>query len=249
MAEKKIESWLDEGDTTSEILVEEPKIYEKKVVAWLDILGIRAMIKKEEENSAQDIITLMRTLRSFVVQECGRYEEEHQMDSLQIADGFMIASTIDRINELCEAIATIQWRILTELNMLARGAITIGNVSVADEGTIIIGPAYVDAYALESENAYFARTVVSSEFISNSKDLLDFEFIVEDADKTNYIDYVGFAQKKEGKTAEELSRLLENNGCIDFLQNGFHNDNVSIRQKYGWTIALLQKHNAISLNI
>lgn len=243
MAEKSmIENWLNEGDSSG-VIIEEPKAYTKKAVAWIDILGIREMIKDETHNTAEDVITTMHTLYSFVKQACGHYEEQMQMNFLQIADGFMIAASLDCINELCEAIATIQWRVFTELQKLARGAITIGNVSVADEGTIIIGPAYVDAYALESENAYFARTVVSNDFVVESKDYLRFGFIAEDSDKIKYIDYVGYALQKEGKTPEQMKRALVENGCIDFVEEGFRKPKVSIKQKYGWTIALLQRHN------
>lgn len=248
MAEKtKIEGWLNEEDSFSGTTLDEPKSYEKKVVAWIDILGIREKIKNEKDNSAQDIITIMHTLRSFVVQACDQYEQEEKMHSLQIADGVMIASTLDRVNELCEAIATIQWRIFTELKMLSRGAVTIGNVSIADEGTIIIGPAYVEAYALESENAYFARTVVSDAFIDEAKDELRFDYIVEDSDKTKFIDYVGFAQQKEGKTADQMREMLVEKGCLEFVEEKYSDVKlkVAIRQKYGWTIALLEKHKVV----
>jgi hypothetical protein len=243
MAEKTmIENWLNEGDTSGAI-TEEPKAYKKKAVAWIDILGVREMIKDEKKYSAEDVITMMHTLRSFVNQACGHYEEKREMDFRQIADGIIIAASMDYINELCEAIATIQWRVFTELNKLTRGAITIGNVSIEDEGDIIIGPAYIDVYALESENAYFARTVISNDFVVESKADLQFEFIAEDSDKIKYIDYVGYALQKEGKTSEQMRRTLEENGCIKYVEEGFTNEKVSIKQKYGWTIALLQRHN------
>ena len=159
--DSKVLQWLAEGESlpTKEPHEEPPrKSYDKKIVAWLDLLGIRAKIKDEKTNDAESIINIMSQMASYVSSSCDKYMAEGVMSYLQIADGFMLVSDLNYADQVCSIISDIQWKILINLKMLSRGAITAGNVSVANNGSLIIGPAYVDAYAMESENAIYART-------------------------------------------------------------------------------------------
>ena len=133
--------------------------------------------------------------------------------------------------------------------MLSRGAITAGNVSVANNGTLIIGPAYVDAYAMESENAIYARTIVSDSFLAETKDHLTFNYIKEDTDKTCYIDYIHYIIDKHEIDSRRIHKILVEQGICDELNKRYNAKNtpkISVRQKYGWTISLL-KQNEIDL--
>ena len=244
----KVLQWLAEGDTLqTKEPQEEPtrKSYDKKIVGWLDMLGIRAKIKDEKTNDAESIINIMSEMASYVSVSCDKYVAENVMSYLQIADGFMIVADLNYANQVCSILADIQWKILINLQMLSRGAITAGNVSVANNGSLIIGPAYVDAYAMESENAIYARTIISEAFLSETHEYLSFKYIKEDTDKTNYIDYIHYIMDKQGFDSKRMHKILVEQGICRELKKSYDPKNtpkINIRQKYGWTISLLSRN-------
>ncbi len=114
----------------------------------------------------------------------------------------------------------------------------------------IIVPAYVDAYAMESENAIYARTIVSDSFLSETKDHLSFKYIKEDTDKTRYIDYICYIIDKLEIDSKRIHKMLIEQGIRDEIIKRYNPKNtskISVRQKYGWTISLL-KQNEIDLD-
>lgn len=245
----KVLQWLDEEDTLpSKGQPEESsrKSYDKKIVAWLDMLGIRAKIKDERTNDAESIINLMSQMASYVTTSCDKFVAKEVMSYLQIADGFMLVADLNCADQVCSILADIQWKILINLKMLSRGAITAGNVSVANNGSLIIGPAYVDAYAMESENAIYARTIISEDFLDATKEYLSFKFIEEDTDKTKYIDYIHYIMNKQTLEPKRISKILLEQGVCKELTKSYDPKNtpkINIRQKYGWTISLLSRNN------
>ncbi len=246
--DSKVLQWLAEGESlpTKEPHEEPPrKSYDKKIVAWLDMLGIRAKIKDEKTNDAESIINIMSQMASYVSSSCDKYMAEGVMSYLQIADGFMLVSDLNYADQVCSIISDIQWKILINLKMLSRGAITAGNVSVANNGSLIIGPAYVDAYAMESENAIYARTIVSDAFLTETKDYLSFEFIKEDFDRTCYIDYIHYIMDKQSFDSKRMHKILVEQGICKELKKSYDPKNtpkINIRQKYGWTMSLLSRN-------
>ena len=243
--DNKILDWLNEEDlpTPQEEKETERKSYEVKIVGWIDILGIRAKIKNEKIYDAEAIINIMSELASYVSAACDKYCAKNEMNYLQIADGFMIVSDLKNANQLCSILAEIQWKILINLKMLARGAVTAGNVSIANEGSLIIGPAYVDAYAMESENAIYARIVLSDDFIEATKDFCTFGYLKADTDKVMYIDYIHYIMATQKIDAKRMSELFIEQGVSASLKDDFNQiDKLSIRQKYGWTLDLLSRN-------
>lgn len=246
--DSKVLQWLAEGDslTTKEPHEEPPrKSYDKKIVGWLDMLGIRAKIKDEKNNDAEHIISIMSEMASYVSSACDKYVADGIMSYLQIADGFMLVADLNYADQVCAILADIQWKILINLHMLSRGAITAGNVSVANNGSLIIGPAYVDAYAMESENAIYARTIISEAFLSETKKYLTFKFIKEDTDKTYYIDYIHYIMDKQLFDSKRMHKILVEQGICKELKKSYDSKNtpkINIRQKYGWTISLLSRN-------
>ena len=250
--DSKVLQWLAESDTFPEQEQHEEhprKSYDKKIVGWLDILGIRAKIKDEKNNDAESIISIMSEMASYVSSSCDKFVAEGTMSYLQIADGFMLVADLDYADQVCSILADIQWKILINLKMLSRGAITAGNVSVANNGSLIIGPAYVDAYAMESENAIYARTIVSDIFLNETKKHRTFKFIKEDTDKTFYIDYIHYIMDKQDIDSKRMHKILLEQGVCKELKKSYDSKNtpkINIRQKYGWTISLL-KQNKIDI--
>ena len=105
--DSKVLQWLAEGESlpTKEPHEEPPrKSYDKKIVAWLDMLGIRAKIKDEKTNDAESIINIMSQMASYVSSSCDKYMAEGVMSYLQIADGFMLVSDLNYADQVCSII-------------------------------------------------------------------------------------------------------------------------------------------------
>ena len=237
---EKILEWLEDEESYSLPHKEEPrKSYEKKVVAWVDILGIREKIRNEKEYDAERIISIMSSLAVYVKEACKKYMNGGDFTLLQIADGFMIVVEETYINNLCKILATIQWRILFELKMLARGAITIGNVSVTNGGELIIGPAYVEAYAMESENAIYSRVIMSDELYKLIKNNCEIKFVKKDFDNVYYIDYMDYMMAEFNFDNLKIRKMLIEQGVRDEIKRNYDSEKLKVKQKYGWTIQLL----------
>lgn len=247
-SDNKVLQWLAESNSSpTKEPPEEPqrKSYDKKIVAWLDMLGIRAKIKDEKTYDAESIINIMSQMASYVSSSCDKYVASGVMSYLQIADGFMLVADLNYAEQVCSIVADIQWKILINLKMLSRGAITAGNVSVANNGTLIIGPAYVDAYAMESENAIYARAIISDAFLSETKGKLSFKYIKEDFDRTCYIDFIHYIMDKQSIDCKRMHKILVEQGICKELKKSYDPKNtpkINIRQKYGWTISLLSRN-------
>lgn len=246
----KVESWWEE-ETKIESPQLEPEIpkksYSNRLVAWIDILGMRNMIK-DESNEADTIFGVMEKLRSFVQTPCAKLAKEGKVQYTQIADGFMIVADIDCATEFCGILADVQWRVLVECQMLMRGAVTAGKVSVSDDPQIIIGPAYVDAYMLESESAIYPRVILTDEFIRATNEYLDFPYVATDTDKEKYIDFLPYAIQKNNLDQKRVEHLLETQGVFKVLKdtitkaNKAKNSSRSVSQKHGWAVSKLEMH-------
>lgn len=247
----KIESWLEEAtENTSGILEPEGlrKSYSNRLVAWIDILGMRKRIKSDL-NDAEDIFGVMEKLRNFVQVPCANLAKEGKLQYTQIADGFMIVADLECATEFCEILSDVQWRVLIECQMLLRGALTAGKVSVSEDPLIIIGPAYVDAYMLESESAIYPRIILTDEFFTQAKEYLNFKYIATDTDKEKYLDFLKYSFEKNDLDKKRIEHLLETQGVFKTLkENGSSSEKSSekkrnVVQKYGWTISQLELHN------
>ena len=123
-----------------------------------------------------------------------------------------------------------------------RGAITIGDAIVEDDGRYIIGPAYIQAYQLQENDAIYPRIIadnsVINEIKNNEKKINN--FLKQDADKEYFIDYIKVFKDNESLKDQDIKIMLKRNYVFDKLCEYYkkHNKNEehSISQKYGWTI-------------
>ena len=163
--------------------------YEKRIIAFIDILGFRELIKDSEKNPATlekiyEIINYFKNwekpeswnLKTIEIEEDAQKKGLANFDlsnkstctcfsdsiivSIKISDGDINAS-------LSTLIANISYigSYIIQKGILFRGAITIGNIIHQDNG-IILGQGFIDAYNLESKLATFPRIVVSDKLMS-----------------------------------------------------------------------------------
>jgi len=246
----KIYEWVEEA-TKLPIppKVEKPeKTYDEKLVAFIDVLG---MTEKTLGGSAEQSLTLMGNLRLCVDTECSPLPGDVKF--LQLGDGFTIVADLACINELCEALSRIQWRVLVYSQMMLRGALTAGPVGFDEEHEdikYIVGPAFISAYRLETKNAIYPRIILASEeiepYMAQQSITISFNHIVEDNDKLKYLDFIGHGIVTGKYSKRTLDHLLTTEGTKGLLKREYEKhlkeDKKEVAQKYGWLIRRLAAH-------
>jgi hypothetical protein len=135
--------------------------YEKRVVAFIDILGFKEAIKKsnEDENEFNRIRGTLTELKEFFIQPTDHYEIEinrklgADTQTLQVSDSLVISRLVQEQGGIFYMLSDCAFAIHLLINngFLCRGAIKVGNMYHKD--TTLFGQAFVDAYIAESEEA------------------------------------------------------------------------------------------------
>jgi len=246
---------LNEIDAQTKAWLAGPKVkklppallaYDEKLVAFIDILGVKDKVIKEGGYDAAEVVAIMKQIRVYVETECSSLSKAGKLKFLQIGDGFFIVADIDRINEVCRILSMVQWRVLLDSQMLLRGVLTAGKVSV-EEDRCFIGPAVIQALELEERNAIFPRIIYEDKAIEKyvNKADLNFQHIREDQDKIKYLDFIQYNRDTEPLTAEKLEQLLIRKEVTKVLAQVYTEKickEKDIAQKYGWLISKLADH-------
>ena len=118
------------------------------------------------------------------------------------------------------------------------------------DSNYIFGPAFIEAYDIESKIAKYPRIICNESIVllsqkgkalhSARQDLEIFTQIVrQDNDKFWYIDYIGNIESLFDNAYEQIDYLLNIHGFI--VDNLKENTMVSVLEKYDW---MRQKYNA-----
>ena len=249
MSTDKLQQWMDELERSPLKKLPVPrekkkKEYEMQLVAFIDILGLSEKIRNNPDpDSADEIFKLMTDIRTCVDFSCRALTDEAHLRRLQLGDAFTITADFGCIDGLCEILSTIQWRALIELKMLIRGALTAGKVAIGTGTEFIVGPAFLDAYTLERENAIFPRIILANE-IKRFK--MNLTYIAEDTDKLRYIDYIKYGYVNGEHTKKTFGNLFITHGTKKLIKDEYLHkledndpDAQKVAQKYGWLIKKL----------
>lgn len=243
--DEKIKEWIA-GPEEKEI--PPPALpYQEKLVAFIDILGVKDKVEKGGDDAFQ-IVTIMRQIRTYVEAQCSTLVKDGQLSLLQIGDGFVIVANTDCINEVCKILSVVQWQVLIYSQMLLRGALTAGKVAVGENEEYFIGPAIIEAFALERQNAIFPRIIYANKKIGKciKKEDFNYKYIVEDQDKIKYIDYIQYNIDNGKLTTKKLEQLLTKQEVNKELKEKYEKlmcENKRAAQKYGWLISKLATHS------
>jgi hypothetical protein len=199
--------------------------------------------KMRTEENAEEIFLCMEKIQKYVGNSCDKFEAKGILRYLQISDGFIIVADLDMLNEFCDILCRVQWNVLIHSQMMIRGAITAGNVSMSDDSRLIIGPGFIDAFVLESENAIFPRVLFSPD-INKYVDLKNKtpKYVKKDSDNFMYLDFLQYAIDIDKIGHRSLLHLMQTQGVIKFVEDGYINhleNKKNVAQKYGWMISKL----------
>lgn len=243
-----IDEWIDESQSIDSIS-EEASIttlkYEKKLVAFLDLLGITNEIRSNVNGNENIIISKMTKIKEIVEIEIEDSPISDKMSMLYISDSFIFVCEQDALANFLALLSNIQMRVLVECKTMLRGALEYGDVIVQDNGKQIIGPAYIDAYLKQEHDAIFPRIIIGNSVLKliNANEE-QYEKIVVSQDRETSLDYIDVYMTLEHLTKKDIVTRLRREGIYDYLFSTYEQynqkNNSSVRAKYAWTINYLR---------
>lgn len=227
------------------------KEYEDRIVAFIDILGFSEMIKlTDRDDRPEDAKIMLNNLLNTLMFLQRKIKESIELKELPAGTMASIFSdtivvSIPRMETqgllyLFELLKTLQIKLIKN-DILLRGGIVRGKLIHTDR--LIIGPALVSAYNLESKSALYPRIVIDPLIMSllvreNGKSigykLKDYDYhytFDKDFDGTYYIDYFNsvddYVVSKDVKSYfAKLNELIAK--YMDKRKD------IGIRMKYSW---------------
>lgn len=234
--------------------------YERRIVCFIDILGFSNLVKETANNGIREhsklvnICGALNKLDDFRLTLSEKLKAK-DVRTTQFSDSVVISFPWnEKDNSIVAAVLWIksyQTFLIMWHNVLLRGGITIGDIIHNEK--MIVGPAMIDAYTLESKRAFYPRIVIDSQVVplfekvfdrcrKNNRSI-DTTLINKDDDNRYYIDYFNFSER-------------DRNGCSFYYNNYLHqlkslvaenkdNEDVRIREKYLWINNKIMASNLI----
>lgn len=161
--------------------------YERRLIAFIDILGFKDIVKQSEKDTAKIelIYSVLEYLKDweksekwdlkFVeIEESAQYKGVNNFDlrgrtnTTTFSDSIVVSVKVDEnVNEMASTlIVNLAYigTILLEKGILFRGGLTIGNIIHVDNGTVF-GQGLIDAFMLETRSAKYPRIVLSDKLL------------------------------------------------------------------------------------
>jgi len=241
--------------------------YENRVVAFIDLLGFKEIIKKTVDDNGRDnepeIEALTETFRQMkdtlhnreIFEKMNReLNIENNTSSRQISqfsDSIVISFKKNEESEVFHTLYIIHL-FITELalrGILCRGGISYGKLIHTDN--MLFGPSLITAYETESKAALFPRVILDDTIIEIAKkyhgshhspeDELEsiLSMITKDTDNMYYIDYFGKAFENFNDPYLDTPDYIE---CLRAIISPYVNiDTPDLKVKYGWMINKFNK--------
>lgn len=139
-------------------------MYETGIVSFVDILGFSSLVSQRE---CREIAAILDKFQRFTGDDGGE-RHAYSPTIMSFSDSvirirhiehrsnveFPIGHLFHELIDLLHAQGELLWQ-----GVLIRGAITVGHISVSENR--IFGPAFIEAYQLESRFAVYPRIIVS----------------------------------------------------------------------------------------
>lgn len=162
--------------------------YEKRIVAFIDILGFKEIVKQSEKDTAKIelLFSVLEYLKDWETSEkwnlklveieedaqkkgVDKFDIRGKTNSTSFSDSIVVSvKTDNNINEMTSTlIINLAYigSVLMEKGILIRGGITIGNIVHNEKGTVF-GQGLIEAYLLETKSAIYPRIILSDKLIN-----------------------------------------------------------------------------------
>lgn len=233
--------------------------YEQRMVAFIDILGFKALLNDTVDKDGNDneqaidavvsAYTIMREIWDLDLTE--NFIPVKNSDTKKVSifsDCLVISFKIGEPSEVFFTLLEIKLLIMRLLSrkILCRGAISLGKFIHTDN--YLFGPALVEAYLLESKAAMYPRVILEKSVIDigtkfssmHHTKIQEKEYIhsllEQDSDGMYYIDYFYKAHAELDDPEYDFPEYISNLGELirKGLMGSSHVSKADIRVKYSW---------------
>lgn len=239
-------------------------MYQRSIVTFIDILGFKDVVTTQ---SAEHIDKILDIINSTSPSNSGDGDDEDvdhtEPTVLSFSDSIIRVRNLESDDNIAFPIGHFFYEVnslvhmqmeLVNQGILIRGGISIGNVFVAKNR--IFGPAFINAYELESKFANFPRIIVSPELVNSVGDdhlLINENHTPEEEraylrnqlaigdDGLCYVDYLR-ATRLELDDPDYYPKFLQRHKETILLQGKNHSLLSNVSYKYIW---LASYHNKV----
>lgn len=216
--------------------------YENRVCCFLDFLGFKEIVEKTTINPSEldKIIEAINMAREhFEIENPGK-----RTVVTQFSDSIVVSFPYDTESEVFYTLNDIQMYLarLIYRGYIVRGGISLGPLVHTTE--ILIGPAMIDAYELESKIAKFPRVILSkdvyelgvkfhaSHHLPHHEIAALNEVISEDKDQRLFVDY--FGKNIQNLDDPEYDFATYADALKTLILAGISHIDKDVRDKYEW---------------
>lgn len=146
---------------------QEQTVYKEHIVAFLDVLGFRSLVTKNNVNKINEYFKITEIVKD----EIGKISVKSDINFVTFSDSIVLVvkfgvndDRLFKVRQFCIAISILQ-RNLAKSDIWLRGGISFGKLAFDKEKNIIFGPALINAYELESRHAKFPRVLLDQKFL------------------------------------------------------------------------------------
>lgn len=228
--------------------------YEDKIVAFIDVMGMKQLII----NSQNPDDLFMYTVITATWKECP-FAKDFKI--ISFSDCMYIIADKNKITDLFWLLAHFshcmlfddslkerdeEKNICTDIQInnchKIRGGITFGKVYTFD--TAVFGSAAIKAYNLENEKAVYPRILVDKSTFEQADISIDNLFIIKDSDEQYYFDFMAFNKENNNQQVRNDFNLIDK--LIEFvkkeIQDAFSTGNAKLIGQLEWYVRYLDKY-------
>lgn len=234
--------------------------YERRIVCFIDILGFSNIVKGtvtsgiRGASDLRNICGALNMLDDFRLTMCEAMKSK-DVRATQFSDSVVISFPWnEEDNSIVSAIFLIknyQVFLIMQHGVLLRGGITVGDIIHNEK--MIVGPAMIDAYTLESKCAITPRIIIDSQVVPlfekafdrcrKGNRYFDTTLISKDDDNRYYIDYFNFSERDRTGSFFYYNDYLSQLKTL--VASNKDNEDARIREKYSWMNNKIMSSNLI----
>ncbi|WP_413942710.1 hypothetical protein [Bdellovibrio sp. HCB-162] len=148
--------------------------YEKRLVAFIDVMGFKELLKPEPFNQNQ-LSRYYNTAFKYLEEKESLYlknAEDDKFTNIFVSDSIILSVVLSgnatndflKAGRLISTISELQYRLATHASVWTRGALSIGDLCIDSQKNVLVGPAFVQAYELE-RLANYPRVIIDPRVI------------------------------------------------------------------------------------
>ena len=233
--------------------------YERRIVCFIDILGFSNLVRATVNNGIDGKVNFMNICGALYKLDdlANTLSEKMTMEDVrttQFSDSVVISFPWkEEENSIVAAIfwiKNIQMFLIKEHCILLRGGVTIGEMIHNEK--MIVGPAMIDAYALESKDAIYPRILIDSKVVPlfntafdrcRINKNIDTHLVNKDDDDRYYIDYFNLSERDRNGSFCYYNDYLPQLKTV--VASNIDNNDARIREKNSWMNNKMMASNLI----